>query len=61
MEGKLSGNPTENLPAPGRNYFYPISVITLMLLLPVASILTEILFVHAAFGWQLIGKWFLFW
>ena len=40
---------------------YLINVLVVMLILPVASVVTECIKHTSIFGWPLIGKWFVFW
>ena len=40
---------------------YLISVLLFMLVLPAASIIIQWQVSKAEIGWQLIGKWFVFW
>jgi hypothetical protein len=40
---------------------FPYIVLLLMFLLPALSIIWDILFEGASFGWPLVGKWVVFW
>jgi hypothetical protein len=52
---------TITAPRAKHDNFYLWMNLFLALVLPVLSISLEYFFEHSLFGWQLVGKWFIFW